>query len=570
MSGRVTQANGIDAHKVRVLVVDDDFSTIADYRDILCPRGQTKVGRQLVDLESELFGICHSHKDFPKVDLVSCQQGPDAVDAVRQALDEHRPFAVAFVDMRLKPGMDGVQTAEQIRALDPAVQIAVVTAYSDLHPMDIATRVPPVDQLFYLQKPFHAFEVQQLVLALGAKWRAERSMSERQLGDPGGQRMPQGHVMATLKHLPAGIIVFDRRDRLITVNDAAVELFPELAPLFAEGTRYEDIVEETARRLLPEDRLFLEDSWVRDRLEWHAKSGGILEQKLRGGRWVLLVEGGGVSGETYCLYLDVSALKQREANRAMTTRMAQISQAFASFYEQMNITLDGRAKGPRPVNLDAGDAVPATEETHDAAGRQFKRLTGKLQAIAQTQRLAPEYLALNQIVGEVVGQIEGRLSRNIAFEVVGGAGLWQVHLDRSKFRETLVELIENAAQAMGGQGRLLLESENLRLDREFVAGRPGLALGDHVHLSVRDQGPGMSQEMLERAFNPFFTSRRDHLGLGLSVAYGFVRQSGGYIEIESGEDGGTTVHLYFPRAERTKELRRPPEILPTPGRRSRG
>ena len=105
---------------------------------------------------------------------------------------------------------------------------------------------------------------------------------------------------------------------------------------------------------------------------------------------------------------------------------------------------------------------------------------------------------------------------------------------------------------MGEQGKLVVETENVRLNREFVAARPGLSTGDHVRLSVSDSGPGMSQELAERAFNPFYTTQEDEgrLGLGLSVAYGFAIQSGGYIEIDASEFGGALVSLYFPRADK--------------------
>ncbi|MFQ6017020.1 MAG: ATP-binding protein, partial [Kiloniellaceae bacterium] len=100
-------------------------------------------------------------------------------------------------------------------------------------------------------------------------------------------------------------------------------------------------------------------------------------------------------------------------------------------------------------------------------------------------------------------------------------------------------------------GRLIVETTNLRLTREFVALRTGLSAGEYVRVSVQDTGPGMSPELADRALNPFFTSKGQdgHLGLGLSAAYGFANQSGGHIEIDGGEGRGVTIDLYFPRAE---------------------
>jgi PleD family two-component response regulator len=106
-----------------------------------------------------------------------CDGAEAAVAAVRTALTAKQPYAVVFLDMRMPPGPDGVWAAAQIRELDPAIEIAVCTAYSDVDPADIGGRVPPEDKLSYLQKPFHPHEVRQMAIALASKWRAERNIT---------------------------------------------------------------------------------------------------------------------------------------------------------------------------------------------------------------------------------------------------------------------------------------------------------------------------------------------------------------------------------------------------------
>ena len=89
-------------------------------------------------------------------------------------MPRNEPFAVVFLDMRMPPGPDGVWAATQIREIDPAVEIVICTAYSDVDPCEIGGMVPPEDKLSYLQKPFHPHEIRQMTIALGSKWRAER------------------------------------------------------------------------------------------------------------------------------------------------------------------------------------------------------------------------------------------------------------------------------------------------------------------------------------------------------------------------------------------------------------
>ena len=105
---------------------------------------------------------------------VFCDGAEAAVTAVKESLARNEPFAVVFLDMRMPPGPDGAWAATKIRELDPAVEIVVCTAYSDVDPCEIGGLAPPEDKLSYLQKPFHPHEIRQLTIALSSKWRAER------------------------------------------------------------------------------------------------------------------------------------------------------------------------------------------------------------------------------------------------------------------------------------------------------------------------------------------------------------------------------------------------------------
>ena len=316
-------------YAIRALVVDDDMSLLDDYKRILIPVAETRDDSLFARLESDLIGAAVGHKRFPEIDVVAVAQGHSAIDAGRAAIDQGRPFAVAFVDLYLARGLDGLGTAEQIRALDPDIYVVLVAAKAEIHPVEMSERVPPADQLFFVSKPFHAAEIQQLVLALAARWRGERWQF-------GGGRSRTGGLPEVLDRLPAGALVFDRRDRLLATNDAMGDLFPEIAELFVAGTSYEEIQRGAAERLLPENTLMRVDAWLAERMEWHSRSGGAVEQRLRGARWVLLVEEASASGETFCLYYDITNLKRREASRATAAHMTQMAQSFAALCEQFD------------------------------------------------------------------------------------------------------------------------------------------------------------------------------------------------------------------------------------------
>lgn len=156
----------------RILVVDDEPRILEEMQKVLMP--DNIVGEELKELQNRLFDNT-KQTGAPKktYDVHCCQQGREAVDAVQQALDNEQPFAVAFLDVRMPPGPDGVWTAEQIRNIDPNLQIVMMTGYSDFDISEIARRVPPEDKLLYVQKPIHSQEIRQFALALTAKWQSD-------------------------------------------------------------------------------------------------------------------------------------------------------------------------------------------------------------------------------------------------------------------------------------------------------------------------------------------------------------------------------------------------------------
>lgn len=167
--------------RIRLLAVDDDSGMLDVYRRVLLPRSddKDKDDARLAELERRLFNRKSEKSDSVHIfDLTLCRQGDEALKAVKYSIREDNPYAVAFIDVRLPPGPDGVWTAENIRSVDPNIDIVIVTAYSDVLPAEIAGRCPPSEKLFYIQKPFHSHELLQAAVALGGKWRAERRLED--------------------------------------------------------------------------------------------------------------------------------------------------------------------------------------------------------------------------------------------------------------------------------------------------------------------------------------------------------------------------------------------------------
>ena len=187
-----------------------------------------------------------------------------------------------------------------------------------------------------------------------------------------------------------------------------------------------------------------------------------------------------------------------------------------------------------------------------AAVERGAKLSSQLLAFARRQPLSPAIYTPEQIFDGLGELLQRALGETFQVQMRAPANLWQVFVDRNQLENAILNLAINARDAMKGEGTIDLSAENIRLDRAFCTGK-GIVAGDYVRVSVADTGAGMPPQVLAQAFEPFFTTKPDGqgTGLGLSMVFGFVKQSGGHIEMSSVVGEGTRVQLYFPRSLRT-------------------
>ncbi len=161
----------------RILVVDDDAMLIGEYVRCLGegfePDSHTST---LGDLEKVLFGEDTDEKGAAKFEVQSRDEGQSAVEAVAEAVGDENPFSIVFLDIKMPPGIDGIEAAKRIREIDPNVNIVIVTGSASAEPKDLGKQVPPADKIFFFRKPFHAIECRQLAAALCGKWHADLAL----------------------------------------------------------------------------------------------------------------------------------------------------------------------------------------------------------------------------------------------------------------------------------------------------------------------------------------------------------------------------------------------------------
>jgi signal transduction histidine kinase/CheY-like chemotaxis protein len=201
------------------------------------------------------------------------------------------------------------------------------------------------------------------------------------------------------------------------------------------------------------------------------------------------------------------------------------------------------------------EAVALAEAALQASTRGAD-LTRQLLAFARRQPLAPRIIDINELVIGMTRLLERILEEHIEVVLITAPDAWPVLIDASQLNSAIANLATNARDAMPNGGRLTIETRNTHLDADYVSLNPEAVPGDYVLLEVSDTGAGMSAETLARVFEPFFTTKETGrgTGLGLSMVFGFVKQSQGHIKIYSEPEHGTTVRIYLPRAEKAETV----------------
>ncbi|HEU4850816.1 MAG TPA: response regulator [Telluria sp.] len=199
-----------------------------------------------------------------------------------------------------------------------------------------------------------------------------------------------------------------------------------------------------------------------------------------------------------------------------------------------------------------GGNPEAAQRLHAAidAVHRGARLSSQLLAFARRQPLRPLVVDLGRSLAGMEGLLRQALGDGIELHTRAGDGLWRALVDPHLLESAVLNLALNASAAMEFGGRLDIAIANSTLGRQFVESQPDVAAGDYVMVAVTDTGSGMTPEVLERAIEPFFSTKPEGrgTGLGLSMVYGFVKQSGGHLQIDSAVGRGTTVRMYFPRS----------------------
>ncbi len=365
------------------------------------------------------------------------------------------------------------------------------------------------------------------------------------------RRLQEAHdtLNAVINASPAAIICLDKNTKVVLWNPAAERLFgwPTVEVV---GRPYPAIpVSERDHFTTHFNRTLAGEAVVGVRGRRMARDGRLLDVSINSAP--LQNEKGERTGVLYVIN-DLTQQVQTERQLQQAQKMEAIGQLTGGIAHDFNNLL-GVAIG----NLDLAEERVrddgATSELIEAALAACLRgaeLTRQLLAFSRRQSLRPEPIAPAAALQAMTQLLSRILGEQITLRLHAGEGLWRIIADPTQLETAVLNLAVNARDAMPKGGTLSIEIANAHLDSEYAGRQVEVAPGDYVEIAVSDTGTGMPPEVIARAFDPFFTTKDAGrgTGLGLSMVYGFIKQSGGHIKIYSEPGHGSTIKLWLPRA----------------------
>ena len=567
----------------RILVIDDNQAIHDDFRKILCG---TSAPDELAAAEAVLFGDEPGLCSTQEFEVDSADQGQSGLVLVQEAREQGRPYAMAFVDMRMPPGWDGVETIEHLWSVDPALQVVICTAYSDHQWDQVTQRLGHSEKLLILRKPFDMIEVKQLADSLTHKWNLA-FQAEQSLESLAEVEQALWKALAETESLVASIssilIGLDDRNQIIRWNTASERMFgwsasSMLGQMFQSSqigwdwsvimTALTDCRENRAPVQMPEIRYV--DQKGQEEFLCLTVSPIIKEPSTQPG----------------LLLLGTSITKQKglEAQLAITQKMESIGHLAAGVAHEINTPIHYVAENVRFLkesfqdlhglldaystyletsqanNLNGDAAAVVREKVHDV---DVEYLLAEIPAVLDqtmegTTRVAEIVQAMKELSHPGTGEKSAvDLNRAIQNAITVGTNEWKdiaevvTDLDPAlpqvpgflgELNQVLLNLIVNATHAIAeknqagtnGKGAISIDT---RRD------------GHWVELRVGDTGCGIPEAIRSRVFDPFFTTKEVGKGTGQGLALVhtiIVQKHAGTITFESEMGKGTTVIVRLP------------------------
>jgi PAS domain S-box-containing protein len=541
-------------HTQRILVIDDNPAIHEDFRKVL--GGLPPNEPSFVEAKELLFDEAPKPVHAFEFEIDSAFQGQEGLAMVEQSIQQGRPYALAFVDVRMPPGWDGVETISHIWRQYPELQVVLCTAYSDYSWEDIIKHLGQSDSMLILKKPFDNVEVLQLAHALTKKWRLtqqarnrmedlDRLVNERTRE----LRISEERFSKAFECSPLPMTIQTLRDlRFLDVNNSFLQL---------SGYAREEMLNQTPAELA---------TWVDAKSEAEFVEGMIENKSIRNLRSQFRTKSGQVREtlvfaelfnlETEPCFLtlteDISERLNLENQLRQAHKMEAIGQLAAGVAHDFNnilTVIQGHVSLMLSKNkVDQQDEASLKQTL--AASERAGNLTRQLLAFSRKQIMECKPVKLDRLFDQLGPMLQRLIGEQIQIEFRCPPHLPPIHADLCNIEQVLMNLAVNARDAMPEGGRLTISAASVPISQSHTNANPEASVGQFVCLSVTDTGCGMDDATKSLIFEPFFTTKEvgKGTGMGLATVYGIVKQHKGWIELDSRVGCGATFRVYLPES----------------------
>ncbi len=563
----------------RILVIDDNAAIHDDFRKILERAGAAR-GARLQASEAALFGEAASGQEPVAFNIDSAYQGQEGLEKVRKARAEGCSYGLAFVDIRMPPGWDGIETIQHLWRAQPDLQVVICTAYSDYSWDEVRQKLGDTENLLILRKPFDNIEVLQMAKALTRKWAATREAETyqknlelivkkrtRQLEEENqvrrqaeeALRVSEERFRTLVERSPLGIVTRTLDGRFRTANPAFCEMLGyselELQQLtVAELSLPEEFVNEQAEVLNMEVN---HTPGVSLEKRYRTKSGRLVWASLR---LSVVYEADGSPQFVIGAVADITERKQAEAekekleaqNRQLqkSESLGRMARAIAHHFNNqlqavmmnLEMAMDDLPGNAGPV----GNLTQAMQSARKAAEVSSLMLTYLGQTLCKH-----EPLDLSEACQRHLLMLRAVMPQRVVLETDLPPGGPTISANVNQIQQVLTNLVTNAWEA-SGDGRCAIR---LTVKTVTAADIPAANRfptdwqpqdNAYASLEVADAGCGIADNDIETLFDPFFSTKFTGRGLGLAVVLGIVRAHHGVITVASEPGRGSVFQVFLP------------------------
>ncbi len=557
----------------RILIVDDNPSIHEDIRKIL--NGPERPSEALGSAKALLFGDEVPESDETQFEIESAHQGKEGLEMVQRAIEAGRPYALAFVDVRMPPGWDGVETISHIWKTYPALQVVICTAYSDYSWAEMIRQIGKSDSLVILKKPFDNIEVLQLAHALTEKWRLGQKVKNRlnDLDLAVSQRTTE--LESANQKLKQEISERMQVERALRLSEERFSMAFKASPIplaiqllrqekFVDANQgFQQLTGYSVTELVGRTPMELEiwsdadeNRAMFEKLRQHLSVRNLprrLRAKNGQTREILLsVELFELDGEPLLLIIaqDITEQMALESQLRQAQKMEAVGQLAAGVAHDFNNILTV-IQGHSTLLL-AGRSPDSSErkplQTIVAAAERAGKLVRQLLTFSRKQFVKMSPMDIANTLNAIAEMLPRVLPENITVTINAGSDLPQINADAGMMEQMLMNLAVNARDAMPSGGRVLITAALQEISPERAGKNQDARPGQFLCLSVADNGCGMPPEVLAHIFEPFFTTKPigKGTGLGLATVYGIAKQHEGWAEVESQTGQGSTFRIFIP------------------------